>query len=106
MRRTLWFLGVTGLLAVAGLSACNKQTAAPPRQGETVLPRLSGDVHWTAGRPGQLGVRLVARGQDSSGPRTLSFDGLPEDANPVATVTFFEGERALAPVTVTLDHRC
>jgi hypothetical protein len=106
MRRTHWFLGAAGLLALTSLSACNMQGAAPPRHGETVLPRLSGDVQWTAGRPGQLGVRLVARGPDSSGPRSLTFAGIPEDANPVATVTFFAGERALAPVRVTLEHRC
>jgi hypothetical protein len=106
MKRTLWFHGATALLALAGLSACNMQTSAPPRRGETVLPRLSGDVRWAAGQPGQLSVRLVARSPDGSGPRSLAFDGIPEDANPVATVTFFEGERALAPVTMTIDHRC
>ncbi len=104
MRRTLWSLGAIGLVALAFLSACN--TIAPPRPGETVQPRLSGDLRWTAGRPGQLGVRLLAQGQDGPAPRTLGFAGLAEDANPVATVTFFEGERALTPVTVRLSHRC
>jgi hypothetical protein len=95
-----------GLLALIALSACNMHTGAPPRPGETVLPQLNGEVHWTAGRPGQLGVRLVARGPDGAGQRALGFAGIPDDANPVATVTFFEGERSLATVTVPLDHRC
>jgi hypothetical protein len=107
MRRTLpLLLGVAGVAALTVLSACNGPSGTPPRPGETVMPQLSASIHWTAGRPGQLGVRLVARGQDGSAERTLGFAAVATDVHPVASVTFFTGEQSQPPVTVPLDHRC
>src|SRR5262245_28049904 len=105
MRRTFLALATAGLALLTGPTACNWR-GGPPREGEHVTPQLNEEVHWTAGSPGQLGVRLVANGKDGSGPRSLGFGGLPEDANPVATVTFYKGEEALPPVEATLAHRC
>ena len=106
MRRTLFLFGAAGLACLALLSACGLQTGPPARSGETVTPRLNEAIQWSAGKPGQMGVRLIAHGKDSPAGRTLGFSGIPDDVNPVAAVTFFQGEQSLPPVTVTLDHRC
>jgi hypothetical protein len=105
MRRTLLTLATAGVALLTGLTACNWR-GGPPREGEHVTPHLDDGLSWTAGRPGQIAVRLVAHGKDGSGPRPLGFGGLPADAHPVARVTFYKGEQAQPPVEVTLDHRC
>src|SRR5262249_49401009 len=107
MRRTILRLGAAGLLPLTGLTGCGVRTMRTPQPGGPITPRLNEEVRWTAGQPGQLAVRLVARGKDGSNTRDLGFSGLPGDVNPVATVTFFKGDEAQSPpVSVTLDHRC
>ena len=106
MRRSLLLPLLAGCAAALVLSGCRAPSASPPRPGDTVTPALTDSVSWTVGQPGQLSVRLVAQAKDGSAPRPLGLGAVPEDVNPVATVTFFKGEQAQSPVAVTLDHRC
>jgi hypothetical protein len=98
MRRVFFLLGLAGTLALAGCGG------GGPKAGETVTPVLDGPSSWTAGEEEELAVRLRADGPE--GKRNLGFGGIPSSSNPRATVTFFDGETALAPVEVSLSHRC
>jgi hypothetical protein len=106
MKRSIVVYVLAGLAAVAVFSACRGRGGAVPRSGDTVTPQLDEAVDWTAGQPGQLSVRLAARGKDDSAPRLLGFAAVSAGVNPVAVVTFYKGSQAESPVTVTLDHRC
>jgi len=98
------WLSFGSLAAVALVVGCGQPTS-PPAAGDTIVPSLSKEPKWTAGKPADLEVRLEARNADNA-TRRLDFKGLPEDVNPVATVTFYEGDKTLNTVKVTLSHRC
>jgi hypothetical protein len=91
-------LGLAGLLVATGCGGI--------RDGDTITPVLEGPATWTAGQPNELKVRLRASSSDGGRVRDLGFGGIPDDANPKATITFYEGDTAQAPLTVMLDHRC
>jgi hypothetical protein len=80
--------------------------AAPPVAGDVVTPVLSSRAAWVAGKSNPFQVRLRATSGDGSNERLLDFDGIPTNANPSATVTFYQGDSALPPLAVALDHRC
>jgi hypothetical protein len=105
MRLMTFTLAAGGLVALAVLSSCSGD-GGPPRAGDTVRPVLAAGLHWTAGRPGDLRIRLEAENADGSGPRLLSNRGIPTESDPVAKITFFAGQQPLTPVAVTLSHRC
>jgi hypothetical protein len=75
------------------------------REGDVVVPILEAPKQWNAGAHGQISVRLQAKGKDGS-KRPLGFDGIPENSNPRATVTFYFDRQAQPPIEVALDHRC
>jgi hypothetical protein len=93
-------LALMGAVVVAGCGGNDL------RDGDTITPIVAGRPIWIAGQPGELQVCLLASGQDGSRRRSLDFSGIPSDANPKATITFYTGEVAQAPIHVTLDHRC
>jgi hypothetical protein len=106
MRIWAFPLTTAGLLALLGLSGCAKP-ADPPQAGETVKPQLSEALKWKAGKPAKIGVRLQAQSADSSAPRLLDFNGIPNNVNPVADITFFDAAgKELSPAHVELSHRC
>jgi hypothetical protein len=76
------------------------------REGETITPVLEGPAIWTAGQTNPLKVRLRASSSEGGHVRDLGFGDIPGDANPKATITFYEGDTAQTPLTVMLDHRC
>jgi hypothetical protein len=90
-------------LALLGLSGCGN--GGRPRPGDTVSPKLDRPIQWTAGKPGQIDVRLQAQGKDEATPRALNFINGVAD-NPVADVTFFAGSHELTTAKLTLSHRC
>lgn len=92
------------ILATLGLVGCGDSSLAP-QPGETVSPVLSAPLQWKAGQPAELGVRLQAQAGDA-GKRPLGFKGIPGSTNPVARLTFFEGEQTLDTLEVALSHRC
>jgi hypothetical protein len=102
MRRFTGWLRAAGLLALLGLCGCGGSGYAP-RDGDTVKPTLSPAPKWTAGKAGQIGVRLTAQGKDEEKARPLDFF---HKADPVVKVTFFAGTSPLGTEEVTLDHRC
>jgi hypothetical protein len=76
------------------------------REGDTITPVLDGPTTWKAGQPNALKVRLRSSSSDGGRVRDLGFGGIAANANPKATITFYEGDTAQTPVTVILDHRC
>jgi hypothetical protein len=106
MRKSILVLTASaGIAALAAFSGCSGD-GGPPRVGDTVTPVLAGGLQWTAGQPGEIGVRLQARNKDGSAARVLGFNGIPTGADPVATITFYDGDQPLSPVAVMLSHRC
>jgi hypothetical protein len=104
MRKWLWGLSAWALL---GLLAFWGGGQGRLRPGDTVTPYLDASIQWTAGRPGGLWVRLQARGADKTASRTLGADALPYGVNPVADITFHQGEyESLGSIRVPLSHRC
>src|SRR5438094_6320173 len=100
------FLATIAVVLLVLLALTSLSGHRGPRDGDTITPVLARRHVWLAGSANELTVRLRAANQDGSAPRPLDFAGIPSTVNPRATVTFFHGEQALAPVTVTLDHRC
>lgn len=94
-------------VALAWLLAagCGGQ-ASSVNPGDTVQPVLDGFPLWSAGKTENLKVRLQVTSKGSSTPRNLDYNGLPADAHPQATVTFFIGPRPQEPLQVPLSHRC
>jgi len=101
MRRIIRALGAAGMLALVGLFGCGK--AGKPQAGDTVSPKLDKPIRWAAGQNGQINVRLQAQGKDESSPRALDFF---HSANPVANVTFYDGDTLVGTEKVELGHRC
>jgi hypothetical protein len=91
-------VGLASLLVVIGCGGV--------QEGDTITPVLEGPATWQAGQPNALKVRLRSSSSDGARARDLGFGGIPADANPKATITFYEGDTAQTPVTVMLDHRC
>jgi hypothetical protein len=105
MRRVFLAGCLLGLAVLVALPGCGNYSALRP--GDTVTPRLSEPMSWTAGEAGGLGVRLFASSRESSRLRPLGFGCTARGANPVATITFFDGNEQLgSPLQVALDHRC
>lgn len=100
--------GLLAALAVVaiGVFSCSNQLANGPKPGDTVMPSLGSSLNWTAGQSAKIGARLTAQGKDEGQGRSLDFiSGV--SANPVATVTFFDGDEQLgSPVETVLSHRC
>jgi len=106
MQRLVYGILAVAAVIVAGIFSCTSQSSNGPRPGETVMPSLSDGLHWTAGHPGRIGARLLATGPE--GARSRSLDFIPGvSANPVATITFFNGEQPVSSaIEVVLSHRC
>ncbi len=104
MRRTA-ALYLAGLFVLASFSGCafNDGKVHP---GDTVTPQLEGPIEWSAGQTGNLGIRLYAKGKEEAGSRLLGFGSFPEDTNPTASITFYDGDQVLDSAQVTLSHRC
>jgi hypothetical protein len=106
MRRKVMQLGAAGSVALA-LAGCGLHMGSPPREGDTVTPKIAVlTLQWVAGQQAQIPVRLYAKNRDGSSARMLDFSGIPGNANPQATVTFYQGEQAQSSVQVSLNHRC
>ena len=76
-----------------------------PGPGDTVAPRLTQPINWTAGEMGELWVDLAATNA-SGNSRRLSFAASPVE-NPIATVAFFDGQGSLVgEEEVELSQRC
>jgi hypothetical protein len=108
MRRWVTVILVVGLVVAAGVFLETQRQSQGPRRGDSVTPRFNGRPIWVAGHSGALAVRLQAQGKDYSEPRFLNFiPQVPATVNPVATITFFDGEEPVSsPVQVVLSHRC
>jgi hypothetical protein len=106
MRSWTYRLTTVGLLGLFALSGCARP-ADPPQAGETVKPQLSEALKWKSGKPAKIGVRLQAQSADSAAPRLLDFNGIPNNVNPVADITFLDAAgKELSPAHVELSHRC
>jgi hypothetical protein len=100
MKRTYPILFGALLLAVG----CDGRGAI--QEGDTITPLLASRAVWNAGEAGDLKVILRCKNKETGRARKLDFDSVPDNVNPVATVTFYHGDKAEPPVTVILDHRC
>jgi len=100
-----WTLyGAAGALAILlGLAGCSSGLDVP-RAGDTITPRLDRPINWAAGKPANLYVRLEAQGEGPA--RKLDFAGLSAAVDPMATITFLEGESPIGTSEVKLSHRC
>ena len=105
MRPWLQVLGVAGFVILFGFLSCGHQDGRL-RAGDTVIPRLQGSVHWTAGGTGDLRVRLCAKALDTETERLLDFSAVGLRVNPVANIAFYAGEQRLGSLEVVLSHRC
>lgn len=106
MQRFVYGALAAAAVVLVGVFSCNSQLAHEPKPGDTVTPSLSSSRAWTAGKPAMIGARLTAQGKEETQPRALDFIGGVR-ANPVATVTFFDGDEQLgSPVETVLSHRC
>lgn len=92
-----------GWLLAAG---CGGGGASSVQPGDTVQPVMSGFPAWVAGKEETFKVRLQATSKGENTTRELGFEGIPNDANPEATITFYVGKRALEPIQASLSHRC
>jgi hypothetical protein len=90
-------------MALTLLAACD---SGGPRAGETITPQLTDPLSWTAGQSGQVTMRLVALDREGRVQRRLDFHGIPDNVNPVATVTFYGSDYVLPERQIVLDHRC
>src|SRR5262245_51925754 len=90
-------------LALGVLAGC---ASKKPKDGDTIRPALEQPLQWTSGKPIELSVRLQAEATDGSKPRVLDFTGVEANANPVAHITFYDGEKVLQTKDVELSHRC
>jgi hypothetical protein len=105
MRYWIQALGVAAFIILFGLIQWGRQSGGP-RAGDTVMPQLERPIVWTAGTPGELGIRLYAMGADDRTARLLDFGAIPPQANPLAQITFYEDDRPLGSLEAALSHRC
>ncbi len=91
-----------GLLFSAG---CNLLEDGLPKAGDKVQPQLVRDIHWKAGRMGELWVELTATSPEGY-TRRLGFNA-SADKDPVASIRFFDSTGELISTTqVVLSERC
>lgn len=105
MRQWVQAVGVAAFLILFGFSSCGDQNGRP-RAGDTVTPQLEWPVLWTAGQPGDLGIRLYTQAKGDQRRRLLNFGSIPLHVNPVANLTFYRGDEPLSSPEIPLSHRC
>src|SRR5207249_4768974 len=105
MRPWLQVLGVGGFVILFGFLSCGRQDGRL-HAGDTVIPRLQGPIHWTAGATGDLRVRLCAKAVDAETERLLDFSAVGLRVNPMANIAFYSGDQRVGSQEVILSHRC
>ena len=100
MRQPIVFLSAAMLISVAG---CGH--SGFPQPGDVVFPNIVRNIHWTAGKSGEVWAELSAK-DESGQSRRLSFAASPVK-NPVATVVFYDADGAtVGHDEVELTERC
>lgn len=99
--RYCWLTLVLFAVASIGCSGGSQM----PQPGDTVAPRLVGELDWEPGTEGRLLVEMTAT--DRAGrSRRLGF-GAAQGKNPIAQVEFCDSDgKAIKSIEAHLSHRC